>query len=218
MNLFLLDVDGTLVNSKVLDQRCLTQAISDVLGVTIDPDWSHYQNVTDSGVLDEILSKHQIDESRSLVHRKVEARYLELVRTEMATHPHAEYQIEGAKEFVSHLAQRADTHVAIATGGWESVAKLKLRTVGIDTSSLTFASSSDAISRTEIMALATFRAKQDSGAVFERRVVIGDGEWNRNASRELGYDFVAVGHQVDHHTQLTNMTHYQSVFSQLALQ
>ncbi|KXI22044.1 HAD family hydrolase [Photobacterium sanguinicancri] len=217
MNLFLLDVDGTLVNSSALDQHCLTQAIEDVLGIKVDPDWSQYQHVTDSGVLDEVIKKHSITESRFLVHRKVEARYLALMREEMAEHPHAQYEISGAKDFIHHLAQRDDIHVGIATGGWESAAKLKLRAVGIDTSMLTFASSSDAMSRTEIMALATFRAKQDSGVVFDRRVFIGEGEWNRNASQELGFDFVAVGKKVQHHTQLANLSHYQSVFSQLAM-
>ncbi len=49
-------------------------------GIHIEADWSRYQNVTDSGVLDEIITKHQITASRSLIHRQVESRYLQLIR------------------------------------------------------------------------------------------------------------------------------------------
>ncbi|PSV47652.1 HAD family hydrolase [Photobacterium indicum] len=217
MNLFLLDIDGTLVDSDEIDQHCLTLAIEDVLGISTDGNWSQYQKVTDSGIIDEILLKNNISESRSIIHRKVEARYLECIREYLNNNPSEMHEIKGAKKFIDQMQDREDTHIAIATGAWESAAKLKLQAVGIDTSNITFTSSSDAMSRTEIMALAAFRAKQDTGEIFDRRVFFGDGEWNKNATQELGYDFVAVGTGVKHHTQIPNFTHYQSVFSQLSL-
>lgn len=218
MNLFLIDIDGALVDSEHLGAECYTKAVQDVLGIHIDADWSSYNNVTDAGVLDEVITRHQICESRSLIHRQVERHYLELIRNYMAQHPAEPCQIQGAREFIEQMCARKDTHVAIATGGWESAARLKLRAAGIDVSNITFASSSDAVSRTEIMALAAFRAKQDSGLTFDRRVVFGNGEWNKNASSELGYDFVAVGDSVKHHCHIPNLVHYQAAFSQLALQ
>ena len=218
MNLFLIDIDGALVDSETVDLECYTQAVQDVLGIHIDADWSQYQNVTDSGVLDEIITKHQITASRSLIHRQVESRYLLLIRDYLAKHPTDVSQIQGAKEFIEQMRSREDTHVAIATGGWESAAKLKLRAAGIDITNMTFASSSDAMSRTEIMALAAFRAKQDSGVTFDRRVLFGHGVWNKHASQELGYDFVEVGNNGQHHHHIPNLVHYQAAFSQLALQ
>lgn len=218
MNLFLIDIDSTLVDSEQLGAECYTQAVRDVMGIHIDADWSTYNNVTDAGVLDEIIIRFQIKENRSLIHRQVEKRYLELIKEHLGEKPAEISQIQGAREFIEQMRQREDTHVAIATGGWESAARLKLRAAGIDVSDMTFTSSSDAMSRTEIMALAAFRAKQDSGMSFDRRVVFGNGEWNKNASMELGYDFVAVGNSVQHHNHIPDLIHYQAAFSQLALQ
>lgn len=94
---------------------------------------------------------------------------------------------------------------------------MMLRAAGIDISNVTFASSSDALSRTEIMALAAFRAKQDSGVVFDRRVVFANGERSKNASQELGYDYVEVGNVSGNHPHIPNLAHYQAAFSRLAL-
>lgn len=218
MNLFLIDIDGALVDSVNVDLKCYTQAVQDVLGIHIDADWTQYQNVTDSGVLDEIITKHEVTASRSLIHRQVESRFLLLIQEYLAENPTEVSQIQGAKDFIEQMREREDTHLAIATGGWESAAKLKLRAAGIDVSNMTFASSSDAMSRTEIMALAAFRAKQDSGVTFDRRVLFGHGTWNKHASQELGYDFVEVGNKVQHHHHIPNLVHYQAAFSQLALQ
>ena len=86
--------------------------------------------------------------------------------------------------------------VAVATGGWQETARLKLRLVGIDAERLAFASSSDALARTEIMRLAARRAMQ--GTAFSRATYFGDGPWDRRASEQLGYDFIAVGKAVAH--------------------
>jgi len=86
--------------------------------------------------------------------------------------------------------------VAVATGGWEPTARLKLEHVGIRTAALALASASDATARAAIMRLAEWRALQ--GAAPTRATYFGDGPWDRRASAELGYDFVAVGGGVEH--------------------
>lgn len=55
MHLVLFDIDGTLVESCDFDTTCFQAAIKDVLGVSIDPDWSRYRHVTDSGILSEVV-------------------------------------------------------------------------------------------------------------------------------------------------------------------
>ncbi|MGF1702814.1 HAD hydrolase-like protein [Photobacterium makurazakiensis] len=218
MNLFLIDIDGALVDSENTDLHCYVHAVHDVLGIEMNPDLSLYSNLTDAGVLDELIVKHNVTTSRSLIHRKVESRYLSLINEALKNNPDDVCMVQGAQDFILKMNERKDTHIAIATGGWESAAKLKLRAAGLDVENVTFTSSSDAVSRTEIMALAAFRAKQDSGYTFDRRVVFGHGERNKHASQELGYDYVEVGLETEHHTHIPNLAHYKAAFSQLALQ
>lgn len=96
-NLFLLDIDGALVDSKNLELNCYVKAVKDVLGIEMDTDLSHYSNLTDAGVLDELIAKHGISESRSLIHRKVESRYSELVQQAIKDSPETVSEVMGAK-------------------------------------------------------------------------------------------------------------------------
>ncbi|KHT63180.1 hydrolase, haloacid dehalogenase-like family protein [Photobacterium gaetbulicola] len=216
-NLFLLDIDGALVDSHNLELDCYARAVNEVLGIEMDTDLSLYANLTDAGVLDELIVKHGITESRSIIHRKVENRYLALVQQAINEYPETVREVMGAKEFLMQVKELRDTYIAIATSSWASAAKLKLRAAGLDIGNITFASSSDALSRTEIMALAAFRAKQDSGVVFDRRVVFAHGDRSKHASQELGYDYVEVGNGSGRHAHIPNLAHYQAAFSQLAL-
>ena len=58
MHVVCFDIDGTLVASADFDADLYAETIQDVLGVAIETDWSQYENVTDSGILEEILEKH----------------------------------------------------------------------------------------------------------------------------------------------------------------
>ncbi|UTV26550.1 HAD family hydrolase [Photobacterium atrarenae] len=218
MNLFLIDIDGVLVESDATALHCYSQAIEDVIGIQIHTDWPQYQNVTDAGILDEVIQLHHVTANRSLIHRQVESRYLALLREHVAANSSAFTQAQGATSFVEQMQARADTHVAIATGNWATVAALKLRAAGVALDRMSLTTASDASSRTEIMALAAFRAKQDSGATFARRVFFGHHSWNKHAAQELGYDFVEVGQAKQHRHHIPNMVHFKAAFSQLALQ
>ena len=66
MHLIVFDVDGTLVDSKEFDDRLYELAVQTVLGIEIDNDFSRYQNVTDSGILDEIIDIAKIKTDRCL--------------------------------------------------------------------------------------------------------------------------------------------------------
>lgn len=215
MNLLLVDVDGALVNAQGIDMSCFLQAIEDVLHITLDKSRYQEKGVTDSAMLDDILRQFPVETSRSIIHRQVEQKYLDYLADKLTSLPAETVLSKGAREFLELMGTRQDTHVAITSGGWAAVSRMKLKAVGIDVSKMTFASSSDAPSRTEIMALAAFRAKQDSGMTFKRRIVFAEGEWNQRASQELGYDFVAVGKKLSHHTHIPSLSYYQAALSRL---
>ena len=55
--LVVFDVDGTLTRSNHCDNISFVAAVEDVLGIAdICQEWALYQNVTDSGILDELVN------------------------------------------------------------------------------------------------------------------------------------------------------------------
>ncbi|KLV05214.1 hydrolase, haloacid dehalogenase-like family protein [Photobacterium aquae] len=216
-DLFLIDIDGALVESKALELECYFRAVEEVLGITVDIDRSQFKHSTDAGVLDELLTRYQTAGNRMLNHRKVEQRYLALMNEALAITPEKVKVAPGVHDFLANIAPSEDCYLAIATSGWESAARVKLRAVGLDISTFTFATSSDAMSRTEIMALAAFRAKQDSGLTFERCIVLGEGAQNRDASKELGYEYIEIGGSDINQSHLPNLSHFKQVYSELTV-
>jgi hypothetical protein len=68
-HLVMFDVDGTLVKRNGIDDVCFSEAVGEVLGIgQIDTDWSHYSNVTDSGITSEIIQKNLTRRPRSVIY------------------------------------------------------------------------------------------------------------------------------------------------------
>jgi hypothetical protein len=124
-------------------------------------------------------------------------------------------EIAGAKLLVDRLLSMPDVRVAVATGGWEPAALLKLRHIGIDAKRLGFASSSDAPARVDIMRLAAQRAMR--GATVTRATHFGDGPWDRRANAALGYDVVAVGDTVTHPLTYADLSAVDTILAALGL-
>jgi hypothetical protein len=66
---------------------------------------------------------------------------------------------------------------------------LKLVSAGFDLTDVPLATSSDSSDREEIMKSALSRL----GAEFESVSYYGDGPWDRDACRALGWNFIGVG-------------------------
>lgn len=113
--------------------------------------------------------------------------FLGLLQSELAARPERFRPIPGAADVFARL-RASGWEVAVATGGWEPSAKLKLRAIGLDPTAFAFASSSDASTRTEIVATAIARAPRR----FARIVSIGDGVWDVRASASAGLPFVGI--------------------------
>jgi hypothetical protein len=105
--------------------------------------------------------------------------------------------------------------VAVATGGWEETARLKLAHVGIDATRLALASGSDASARTEIMRIAEGRAMR--GEKFGRATYFGDGPWDQRATAAIGYDFVAIGHAVSHSVTYADLRDTDAIVARLTI-
>lgn len=215
IQLVMFDIDGTLIDSEEYDACLFKQAIKEVLDIEIGDDWSAYRHVTDSGILEEIIDSCGIVSDRSLIHDRVKQRFFDLNEKYMRERPAALREIPGAKDFIRRLNIMDSVAVAIATGGWEETAKLKLEGVGIDTANLILTSSSDAHSRAEIIKLAENRALGGRNAA--RKTYFGDGIWDKKTCEALNYNFIAIGSNVDHDTRFRNFLESEEIISHLGL-
>lgn len=213
--LVMFDIDGTLIDSREYDANLFKQAIKEVLDIEIGDNWSSYRHVTGGGILEEIIETSGIVYDRNLIHDKVKQLFFDLNERYLTERPQALREIPGARQFIDRLKDMESVMLAVATGGWEETAKMKLEGVGIETTGLVLASSSDAHSRTEIIRLAESRAL--AGEEVLRKTYFGDGIWDKRACEALDYDFIAIGNNVDHHTRFPDFLATEAIISRLGL-
>jgi len=189
--LVVFDLDGTLCDTVGVDAECFVQACAEWLGDGArHVDWAAAPQVTDQGILEwmavRLLSRPpSTDEARG-----VERRFLELLGDVRDREPARFRAVPGAAAMLDALA--ADGRgVTVATGGWRASALLKLRAAELPTRLLA-ASSSDSPDRVEIFRLAASRSSAGRPPA-ERVVLVGDGVWDVEIARALGWGFVGVG-------------------------
>jgi beta-phosphoglucomutase-like phosphatase (HAD superfamily) len=215
VHLVVFDIDGTLVDSDEFDGQLYAQAVRDVLGVEVDPAWNGYSNVTDSGILDEILDRHALPGDRARIHMEVRREFVHLTRRHVAGHAGALPEIPGAKALVDMLRSHKSVSVAVATGGWREIAELKLHGIGLDAGAIPLATASDSSDRCAIITLAERPAL--NGQVAKSRTYFGDGAWDKKAATDLSYRFVAVGSRVVHHTVVPDLRDHAAILHTLGV-
>ncbi len=197
VHLIMFDIDGTLIESNDFDAALYAEAIDAVLGVPYSTDWRTYRHVTDRGILAEILEQNGLADDPA-THEAVESLFARLLQDYVGGNQGGIQQVRGAAKFLDSLKSDPRNRLAIATGGWEPSARIKLAAAGIDIRGIPLASASEAISRVEIMQIAEARAL--AGVEARSRTYFGDAVWDQQACEALAYDFVCVGGGVRHHT------------------
>ena len=215
MHLILFDIDGTLVDSHEFDAELFVRAVRTVLGIGIGDDWSSYRNVTDGGILDEIIDGAGLRSDRTRIHREVRDTFAGLVSEYLEEQGGHLPEIPGAGAFLAELRSRPGVALGLATGGWEETARMKLKAAGLGADELSLASGSDALTRVEIMQIAAKRALK--GAAAGRKTYFGDGVWDKRASEELSYQFIAIGNHVEHPAQFTDFRDLAPILKSLGL-
>lgn len=207
MNLLMFDIDGTLVDSYGFDEECYLKAAEAVLGVKISADWNDYKHGTDAGILDEAIDRYKVSGDKAKIQREFKEEFIRLIKEFIQNNPGYVKEIQGANAFLQCLRLKDNCKLAIATGGWEETAKLKLEAAGIDISGIAFASSSEHHSRIEIMKAA--EKKNRCHFPFTSRVYFGDGPWDKKASEDLNYTFVLVGNRLKYKNQIKDFEDIQ---------
>ena len=205
------DVDGTLLKSYDLDSDCYLEAVNEVTGLNVTPDWDSYEHVTDSGILAEIIQKNKLGNTNQIV-QEVKNSFLNKLKRALKDKPLQE--VDGASEFLLNLKNMDDVVISIATGGWLESAVLKLNSAKIDVSNIPLASSNIHYSRIEIMKAANTMA---TGNVENTFTYFGDRRWDKNACEALGVNFVLVGSSIQHSQQIDNFLLIEKAMSYVGL-
>ena len=197
MHAVVFDIDGTLLQSAAVDDALYRNAVHAVLGsVRFRPSLADYTHVSDSGILQEIFADNAFGEDPDVVDA-IKARFVAALESHVAANgPFPE--IPGAAAMLRQLQASTQHAVAFATGGWRASALLKLGSAGLGEFGFPLATSDDAHDRADIMRIAL----ASLGTGFESVTYYGDGPWDQDASRRLGWDFVAVG------PELGGLEHY----------
>lgn len=205
---WLLDIDGTLMPTQELDNRCYWRAIDDVVGgAPACLDLDGFAHVTDGGILDEWMRRTHGRTPTAAETTRIRRRFLDLLADEHRRCPSAFEPLPGLVPWLEAARADGTDRIALATGGWSHTARFKLRAAGLARWRLPLASSDDAGTRTGIMRIARQRALAGSsrtagtgGTIYlddnmddAPTTYIGDGPWDLRASRDLGWDFVGIG-------------------------
>ena len=182
------DIDGTLTATNEVDDECFLRAVREVLGLDVTPDWADAPHVTDAALASWICRQYRGRSLRDGEVAAILARFIDHLEHALANQPSRFAPIEGAPDVFERLREQG-WDSAMATGGWNDSARLKLRAIGVDPERTALATSSDAYSRVEILELAVRRAP----AGHTRIVSVGDGVWDVAAARQLGWPFVGIG-------------------------
>ena len=181
------DIDGTLLESSDFDGTCYVSAVRDVLGeVHIHDNWGIYKNVTDTGILRQIMEENKIREREQI--KEVRTKFGEFIRQYLQNSGKCRPK-EGAVHLIDKLLAAEDYEVGFATGGWGHTAEMKLRYAGFNLRNMILTSSDDGDERVVIMK----KCQLALGNCFHRTVYVGDAEWDMQVTQKLGWHFIGVG-------------------------
>lgn len=193
-NLAVFDVDGTLTDTADVDSECFAEAVAAEFGIEgVNSDWTAYSEFTDSMIIDEIFEgRFSRRPDAGEISRLVD-RFVSVLARARGERPGDFRQIPGAAALLSALRGRSGWDVAVATGGWERSARLKLAYAGIDLDGAPLAAADDSRVRADIVVAAIRRAESRGGGTFARVVLIGDTLWDVRTASGLGLPFLGVG-------------------------
>jgi phosphoglycolate phosphatase-like HAD superfamily hydrolase len=191
--LVLFDVDGTLVYSiGKRDSRCFAHTYEHIYGKAFPSiDWKRYPHVNDTTIFKTVIAEHfDRDISDGEIPTFLE-HYTQALLTLRAETPHYFLEIPGAASAIKRLLDHPEYAVAVATGGWQRPAVIKLAHIGVATENLLICGADDKVSREDIIE-AALAASSEAGQVYEKIVYIGDAIWDVQTTRRMGMDFLGI--------------------------
>jgi phosphoglycolate phosphatase-like HAD superfamily hydrolase len=193
MKLIIFDIDGTLTDTKKVDDICFIDAFDKTFGIDISSmDWSEFTTVTDWGITRDIVFKEQKKELSKADHELMKTNFFEKLIQEKKTNPNLFREVAGAIDFFNLIKNSPKYEVGIATGCWEQSGVFKLNAIGIDASGIAYSNSDRFITRENIVLHTIEQAEENSQQKFSEIVYFGDGIWDYKTCENLGIRFIGI--------------------------
>jgi len=185
------DIDNTLVQSSAGHMESLILAIKGIYGLATSIDVINHHGMTDQEIIIKILAKHDVD--YKIVRSKLKSclnymqvHYAQIVQSENIV------ILEGVFELLTKLDQNGFL-LGLVTGNLETIARAKLKKIGINDFFKFGEFGSDHMSRTELVKIAIRRAcnqfdLDDNNQIFH----LGDAPQDMRAAREAGVTPIGV--------------------------
>jgi phosphoglycolate phosphatase-like HAD superfamily hydrolase len=190
--LLIFDIDGTLTDTKKVDDKCFKNSFKKIFGIDIEnQNWEDFMNVTDWGITEEIAL-------RELKRMPTAVEYESMIDTFVGALIHEKKmdgsqfnEIAGAAGFFNSLKQNGYC-LSIATGGWQRSALMKLQAIGLNILKIPFSTSNHRKTREDIVNHVIKLSEESYNAKFGRIIYFGDGVWDFTTSKKLGIDFIGI--------------------------
>jgi phosphoglycolate phosphatase len=195
VKLVLFDIDGTLLWTDGAGRRAIHAALIEVFGTT-GPEGHWFDGKTDPQIVHELMALAGVE--KSAVEERIDhlfARYVDLLRYELASPGHQARVYPGVMELLDALERRSDVVLGLLTGNLANGARAKLEAVGIAPDRFVVgAFGSDHADRPELpfVALQRYRERFGRDLAGERVVVIGDTPADLHCGRGIGARAIGV--------------------------
>jgi phosphoglycolate phosphatase-like HAD superfamily hydrolase len=190
--LVVFDIDGTLTNTKSVDDECLQKTFRDLFLMNIEGfDWDKFSHATDWSVSQELYKKQFGNFPSFEDYSKIIDCFTKNLENEKCNCPEKFLAIENASNCIDFLTSKGYS-VAFATGSWEQSAIVKLSSLGIQPYDFSWSNSSKFISREEIMLDAIHQEELSSQKRFKKIVYFGDGQWDVETCEKLGIPLIGI--------------------------
>ncbi len=153
MKLVIFDIDGTLTDTKKVDDACFIQAFEETFSIDISNcDWAALKNVTDWGITEEIILNEKGRTPTPDEYALMQKSFFRLLKNEHERDARQFKAVNGSSDFLNLLYQEEEKFtLGIATGAWEKSAKIKLRGKNIPLESISFSNCNYAKERDNII-------------------------------------------------------------------
>ncbi len=193
MKFVIFDIDGTLTNTKKVEDKCFMKAFEHTFGINIwNQKWESLKNVTDWGITEEVIQREWNRKPKKDEYELMITNFIANLKAERIKDKLQFSEIPKAKDFFYQLKEMEEFELGIATGSWEESAKLKLDSIEIKLDKICFSNSDYHKSREAITKDVIEQLTRKNQKAPEQVIYFGDGEWDYKTCQNLGIDFIGI--------------------------